>query len=98
MSDRNDQLHYNAGHLSKVMPTAHPCAQAAYVHDYARRCSRIARAFSIGKSVHGADLWVLELGASRGQDVGKPRFKYLVRRRVVPCPARQCCSVPALRS
>ena len=55
-----------------------PHMQAAYVHDYARRCSRIARVFSTGKSVRGADLWVLELGASRGQDVAKPRFKYLV--------------------
>jgi hypothetical protein len=75
------------------MPTSHPCAQAAYVHDYARRCSQIARAFSIGKSVRGADLWVLELGAARGQDVAKPRFKYLVQSRMVQCRGHVVWSV-----
>ena len=65
--------------MCRRSPFAFTCSQAAYIHNYAQRCSPIARAFSIGKSVHGAELWVLELGVSRGQDVPKPRFKYLVR-------------------
>ena len=70
-------------HLCDERTLPLPHAQAAYVQDYAQRCSRIARAFSIGKSAQGTELWALELGVSRGEDVAKPRFKYLVRPRAV---------------
>ncbi len=74
-------LHHFVRLRANATPTSR--AQAAYVQDYARRCSRIARAFSVGKSAQGAELWALELGVSRGEDVPKPRFKYLVRSKAV---------------
>jgi hypothetical protein len=45
--------------------------------DYVRRCSKIARRFSIGKSVMGVDLWVMEIAANPGQVEAKPNFKYV---------------------
>lgn len=54
-------------------------AQETYLLDYTQRCGAIARTFSIGKSERGTDLWVLELGLSKGKEpVAKPYFKYLV--------------------
>lgn len=45
----------------------------------------MARSFSIGRSAEGAELWVLELGLSPGNQAPKPHFKYLVRAK----PARR---------
>ena len=51
--------------------------QAEHMHDYARRCSRIARVFSIGKSAEGRELWALEIAAAPGLEQAKPRAKYV---------------------
>lgn len=40
-------------------------------------CSNISRRFSIGKSVMGVDLWVVEIAANPGQVEAKPNFKYV---------------------
>lgn len=45
--------------------------------DYATRCSSIARKFSIGTSVNGADLFVVEISNNRGQVEAKPNFRYV---------------------
>lgn len=53
------------------------CMQAEHMHDFARRCSKIARVFSIGKSAEGRDLWALEIASSPGLEQAKPRAKYV---------------------
>jgi hypothetical protein len=50
---------------------------AAWSLDFTTRCSKIARRFSIGKSIKGADLWVIEIAANPGQVEAKPNFKYV---------------------
>lgn len=50
---------------------------AAWSLDFTTRCSKIARRFSIGKSIKGADLWVIEIAAAPGQVEAKPNFKYV---------------------
>lgn len=40
-------------------------------------CSKISRKFSIGKSVNGEDLWVLEISNNPGKEEPKPNFKYI---------------------
>mmetsp|Transcript_13646 Transcript_13646/g.18709 ORF Transcript_13646/g.18709 Transcript_13646/m.18709 type:complete len:521 (+) Transcript_13646:108-1670(+) len=41
-------------------------------------CGSISRFFSIGKSVQGRDLWVLEISDSPGEEqAGEPNFKYV---------------------
>lgn len=45
--------------------------------DFVGRCSSIARRFSIGKSVTGVDLWVVEVSANPGVVEAKPNFKYV---------------------
>jgi hypothetical protein len=50
---------------------------AAWSHDYISRCGRIARRFSIGKTVKGTDLWVIEVAANPGKIEAKPNFKYV---------------------
>jgi hypothetical protein len=50
---------------------------AAWGADFVGRCGSIARRFSIGKSVSGADLWVIEIAARPGQADGRPNFKYV---------------------
>ncbi len=47
------------------------------MHDFARRCSKIARVFSIGKSAEGRELWALEIASSPGHEQAKPRAKYV---------------------
>ncbi|GMH44659.1 hypothetical protein BSKO_12611 [Bryopsis sp. KO-2023] len=41
------------------------------------RCSNISRRFSIGQSVLGVDLWVLEISNNPGISEQKPNFKYI---------------------
>lgn len=45
--------------------------------DFVSRCSSIARRFSIGKSVNGVDLWVVEISSHPGVVEAKPNFKYV---------------------
>ena len=47
------------------------------MHDFAKRCSAIARVFSIGKSAEGRDLWTLEIAATPGFEQAKPQVKYV---------------------
>lgn len=44
---------------------------------FVRRCSHLARLFSVGQSVHGRDLWVLEISTKPGLEEAKPRAKYV---------------------
>ncbi|GAB1607926.1 carboxypeptidase D-like, partial [Argonauta hians] len=44
----------------------------------ADQCPRITRLYSVGKSVQGRDLWVLEVGTEPGVHTpGKPEFRYV---------------------
>lgn len=61
---------------------------AAWSLDFTRRCSNIARRFSIGKSVKGTDLWVVEIAANPGKVEAKPNFKYVS---ACWCHARGSC-------
>lgn len=58
---------------------------AAWSQDYISRCGKIARRFSIGKSVKGADLWVIEVAANPGKVEAKPNFKYVSARLAMYC-------------
>ena len=51
--------------------------QAQHMHDFAKRCSAIARVFSIGKSAEGRELWTMEIAATPGFEQAKPRVKYV---------------------
>jgi hypothetical protein len=50
---------------------------AQWSADFVSRCSSISRRFSIGKSVNGVDLWVVEISANPGVVEAKPNFKYV---------------------
>ena len=61
-----------------LTPRPGPAAvQAAHLKDYTARCPHVAKLASIGKSVGGSDLWVLELGDRSPVDVDRPAFRYL---------------------
>lgn len=42
-----------------------------------RRCSGISRVYSIGKSVQGVPLWVMEISDKPGKEEAEPAFKYI---------------------
>ncbi|XP_059279960.1 carboxypeptidase SOL1 isoform X2 [Lycium ferocissimum] len=42
-----------------------------------RRCSKISRVYSIGKSVLGVPLWVMEISDKPGKEEAEPSFKYI---------------------
>ncbi|KAF6146373.1 hypothetical protein GIB67_020467 [Kingdonia uniflora] len=44
---------------------------------FVRRCSSISRIYSIGKSVKGIPLWVIEISDKPGQEEAEPAFKYI---------------------
>ncbi|KAF5194662.1 Carboxypeptidase sol1 [Thalictrum thalictroides] len=44
---------------------------------FVRRCSSISRMYSIGKSVNGIPLWVMEISDKPGQVEAEPAFKYI---------------------
>ncbi|KAK9814699.1 hypothetical protein WJX72_010093 [[Myrmecia] bisecta] len=50
---------------------------AEHMHSFAKRCSTIARTFSLGKSVEGQDMWVLEISDHPGEVEAKPNVKYV---------------------
>ncbi|XP_010261030.1 PREDICTED: carboxypeptidase SOL1 isoform X2 [Nelumbo nucifera] len=45
------------------------------VKQFGRRCSNISRIYSIGKSVKGIPLWVMEISDKPGQQEAEPAFK-----------------------
>ncbi|CAI0396349.1 unnamed protein product [Linum tenue] len=47
------------------------------VKDFGGRCSNISRIYSIGESVNGVPLWVIEISDKPGEEEGEPAFKYI---------------------
>ncbi|CAN1731086.1 Carboxypeptidase SOL1 [Linum perenne] len=47
------------------------------VKDFGERCSNISRIYSIGKSVNGVPLWVIEISDKPGEEEAEPAFKYI---------------------
>ncbi|CAK7346734.1 unnamed protein product [Dovyalis caffra] len=45
------------------------------VNEFGQRCSNISRIYSIGKSVNGVPLWVIEISDKPGEDEPEPAFK-----------------------
>ena len=49
-----------------------------FLHSYANKCSDITQLYSVGKSVNGVDLWVMEISNNPGiHELGEPEFKYI---------------------
>ncbi|KAF9609372.1 hypothetical protein IFM89_015669 [Coptis chinensis] len=44
---------------------------------FVRRCSSISRMYSIGKSVNGIPLWVMEISDKPGEEEAEPAFKFV---------------------
>lgn len=47
------------------------------VKAFGQRCSSISRIYSIGKSVNGVPLWVIEISDKPGEEEAEPAFKYI---------------------
>ncbi|XP_027364967.1 carboxypeptidase SOL1 isoform X2 [Abrus precatorius] len=47
------------------------------IKEFGQRCSNISRIYSIGKSVNGVPLWVIEISDTPGEEETKPAFKYI---------------------
>ncbi|KAI4346545.1 hypothetical protein L6164_007434 [Bauhinia variegata] len=47
------------------------------IKEFGVRCSNISRIYSIGKSVNGVPLWVIEISERPGEEDAKPAFKYI---------------------
>ncbi|KAL6213880.1 hypothetical protein ACLB2K_013319 [Fragaria x ananassa] len=47
------------------------------IKDFGRRCSNISRVYSIGESVNGVPLWVIEISDKPGEEEPEPAFKYI---------------------
>ncbi|TYJ36174.1 hypothetical protein E1A91_A05G290300v1 [Gossypium mustelinum] len=47
------------------------------VKEFGRRCSHISRIYSIGESVRGFPLWVIEISDKPGQEEPEPAFKFI---------------------
>ncbi|PHT50550.1 hypothetical protein CQW23_10297 [Capsicum baccatum] len=47
------------------------------IMSFNRRCSGISRVYSIGKSVLGVPLWVMEISDKPGKEEAEPAFKYI---------------------
>ncbi|XP_031252078.1 carboxypeptidase SOL1 isoform X2 [Pistacia vera] len=47
------------------------------VKEFGRRCSNISRIYSIGKSVNGFPLWVMEISDKPGVEEPEPAFKFI---------------------
>nr|XP_010915069.1 carboxypeptidase SOL1 [Elaeis guineensis] len=45
--------------------------------EFTQRCANISRIYSIGKSVKGIPLWVLEISDKPGQEEAEPAFKFI---------------------
>ncbi|KAK7391212.1 hypothetical protein VNO78_19624 [Psophocarpus tetragonolobus] len=47
------------------------------IQEFGQRCSNISRIYSIGKSVNGFPLWVIEISDKPGEEETEPAFKYI---------------------
>ncbi|CAG9465131.1 unnamed protein product [Pedinophyceae sp. YPF-701] len=48
----------------------------AWLKDFTSRCGHMSRKYSIGKSLHGQEIWVLEISDRPGEEEPEPNFKY----------------------
>ena len=48
-----------------------------HMQSFVKRCSSIARLFSIGKSAQGRELWALEISSAPGKQQAKPNVRYV---------------------
>ncbi|CAL5332932.1 unnamed protein product [Camellia sinensis] len=47
------------------------------IKSFGQRCANIARIYSIGKSVRGVPLWVMEISDKPGEEEAEPAFKFI---------------------
>ncbi|KAF3445470.1 hypothetical protein FNV43_RR10646 [Rhamnella rubrinervis] len=47
------------------------------VTEFGRRCSNVSRIYSIGRSVNGVPLWVIEISNKPGEEEAEPAFKFI---------------------
>ncbi|RDX84508.1 Carboxypeptidase SOL1, partial [Mucuna pruriens] len=47
------------------------------IQEFGQRCSNISRIYSIGNSVNGVPLWVIEISDKPGEEETEPTFKYI---------------------
>ncbi|XVF39031.1 hypothetical protein PTKIN_Ptkin01aG0002900 [Pterospermum kingtungense] len=84
----NDTYAASARHLFEDKQSQHPRIDVATgymtnselekaVKEFGRRCSHISRIYSIGKSVNGVPLWVIEISDKPGKEEPEPAFKFV---------------------
>ncbi|XWS23508.1 hypothetical protein CRYUN_Cryun28dG0020300 [Craigia yunnanensis] len=84
----NDSYAGSARHLFEENQSQHPRFGIARgymtnselekaVKEFGRRCSHISRIYSIGKSVNGVPLWVIEISEKPGKEEPEPAFKFV---------------------
>ncbi|XP_022133691.1 carboxypeptidase SOL1 isoform X2 [Momordica charantia] len=71
----DDKKSQESGSISQGYMTNEELEEA--VKAFGQRCSKISRIYSIGESVQGFPLWVMEISDKPGQEEAEPAFKYI---------------------